>query len=231
MDGFRHIDTWVFDLDNTLYDANTGVFDQIIEHMTQYVSDRLGISREEANALRRTYWQTYGTTLRGLMEEHKIDPYEFLRIAHDVDISDVPQCEVIKEKLTLLPGRKVIFTNSGQEFARRMTRHLGIDHHFEGTFTIEDANFLPKPRPETYTAIIEKFSFDPKKAAMFDDMQVNLKTAAETGMTTVWINCGEGSDGDGENGCEDVPPYIHHQTGKLADWLEQTVPQHPVKKK
>ncbi len=228
MDRFRHIDTWLFDLDNTLYDASTGVFDQIIERMTLYVCNLLGVSREEAHALRRGYWEKYGTTLYGLMQEHRIDPQDFLSFSHDVDISAVPQCETIKEKLGGLPGRKIIFTNSSRAFAERMTRHLGIDGHFESTFSIESADFVPKPNPETYRAIIEKFSFDPKRAAMFDDMQVNLKTAAEQGMTTVWIDCGE--PGEGASGGA-LPSHIHHKTEKLADWLRETVPEHPVKRK
>src|ERR1700728_3267798 len=102
MDKFKHIDTWLFDLDNTLYDANTGVFDRIIDRMTLFVSGNLQISPAEANALRRTYWEKYGTTLRGLMEEHQVNPDVFLWYAHDIDISDVPQCAITKEYLAHL---------------------------------------------------------------------------------------------------------------------------------
>ncbi|MBU6475071.1 MAG: pyrimidine 5'-nucleotidase [Alphaproteobacteria bacterium] len=217
MEKFRHIDTWVFDLDNTLYDADTGVFDQIIARMTLYVCNLLGVSREEANALRRGYWEKYGTTLYGLMQEHKIDPQDFLDFAHDVDISAVTPCAVVRDGLARLPGRKVVFTNSSQAFTARMTRHLGIDRHFDGVFAIEDAGFLPKPHPETYRAIAGKFAFAPDRAAMFDDMQVNLKTAADLGMTTVWIHRGREAEGG-------TPPHIHHKAEKLADWLKETAP-------
>ena len=226
MDKFKDIDTWVFDLDNTLYDANTGVFDRIIERMTMFVSELLKISPAEASALRKVYWDKYGTTLYGLMQEHHVDPDAFLRYAHDVDISDVPQCAVTKECLNYLPGRKIVFTNSSRDFATRMTRHLGIDHHFDHIFTIEDAAFLPKPKADPYQLLLRKFNVDPKRAVMFEDMAINLKTAAELGMTTVWIH-GQNSD-PAEHG----QPHLHHKTGTLADWLERTVPpQHPARRK
>ncbi len=227
MDKFGHIDTWVFDLDNTLYDSTTGVFNRIGDRMTLYVAEHLKLPLPEASALRKHYWEKYGTTLYGLMHEHKVDPDKFLAHAHDIDISDIPRCDIIREHLAHLPGRKIIFTNSSRDFATRMIKHLGIDHHFEGMFTIEDAGYLPKPRPDPYHAIASKFRFDPKKAAMFDDMEVNLKTAAEVGMTTVWIH------GDNNNPDDHALPHLHHKTEKLADWLKATTkpPQHPVKGK
>ncbi len=217
MDKFRHIDTWVFDLDNTLYDAETGVFTKIGDRMTIYVADLLQVSQEEAGKLRKEYWKKYGTTLHGLMQEHKIDPDSFLVHAHDIDISDVPQCAVIKEYLTHLPGKKIVFTNSSRDFAARMTRQLGIDHHFEHMFTIEDAGFMPKPFAEPYHAIIEKFAFDPHHAVMFEDMEINLKTAAELGMTTVWLH---GKDRDEAAA---ALPHVHYKAEKLADWLQHTI--------
>jgi putative hydrolase of the HAD superfamily len=134
-----------------------------------------------------------------------------------VDISGVPQCMITKEYLERLQGRKIIFTNAPRPFATRMTEQLGIGHHFEHMFTIEDAGFLPKPHMETYQTVVKKFLFDPKKACMFDDMEVNLKTAADIGMTTVWFH------GKHQNPDEYNHPHIHHKAEKLADWLQRTV--------
>jgi len=217
MHAFRHIDTWVFDLDNTLYDAETGVFTQVGERMTQFVSELLHVPAPEASALRKNYWEKYGTTLCGLMTEHKIDPDSFLQYVHDIDISNVPQCAIIRDYLAHLPGKKIVFTNAGRDFATKMTKHLGIDHHFDHVFTIEDAGFLPKPQVGPYRAVIEKCAFDPAKACMFEDMAVNLKTASDLGMTTVWIH------GKNHDAAESVPPHIHHKAEKLSDWLQQTI--------
>jgi putative hydrolase of the HAD superfamily len=225
MDKFKHVDTWLFDLDNTLYDANTGVFDRIIDRMNLFVAGHLQISPEKASALRKTYWEKYGTTLRGMMDEHDVKPEVFLWYAHDIDISDVPQCTITKESLALLPGRKIVFTNSSREFATRMTKQLGIDHHFDDIFSIEDAEYLPKPHVDSYHMLIKKFAFDPKKAAMFEDMTINLKTAADLGMTTVWIH------GKNKNPADHALPHLHHKAETLAEWLKKTVPQHPVRGK
>jgi len=231
MRNFRHIDTWVFDLDNTLYDAETGIMTRVGERMTGFVVDLLQISPEEANTLRKEYWEKYGTTMRGLMLEHKVDPYHFLDYAHDFDISDVPQCVITQEYLERLRGKKIIFTNASRRFAQRVTKHLGIDHHFEHIFAIEDAGFIPKPDPEPYHAVIKNFQFDPRRACMFEDMEVNLKTAADLGMTTVWLH-GQDHDLDRHQ-----PPHVHHQSKKLADWLLATAKhfakpgRHTIRKK
>jgi putative hydrolase of the HAD superfamily len=225
MEKFKHVDTWLFDLDNTLYNANNGVFDRIMDRINTFVSGHLQISTEQASALRRTYWEKYGTTLRGMMEEHDVKPDAFLWYAHDIDISDVPQCAITKEYLAHLPGKRFVFTNSSKEFAERMTKHLGIRQHFDGIFSIEDAKYISKPEIDSYHTIINKFGFDPKHAVMFEDMAINLKTAAELGMGTVWIH---GKNNDPET---HALPHLHHKTETLAKWLEQTIPQHPAKAK
>lgn len=217
MDNFRDINTWVFDLDNTLYDAETGVFVKVGERMTDFIIDLLQVSPEEANHLRKEYWKKYGTSMRGLMVEHNVDPHLFLDHVHDIDISDVPQCAVTKEYLESLIGKKIIFTNAPRHFAERMTKHLGIEHHFDHIFAVEDADFLPKPYPEPYHTVIEKFQFDPKRACMFEDMEVNLKPAADLGMTTVWFH------GKHQDPHEHNHPHIHHKAEKLSDWLTRTI--------
>lgn len=225
MEKFSHVDTWLFDLDNTLYDANTGVFDRMMDRINLFVAGHLQISEEEASALRRTYWERYGTTLRGMMEEHSINPDVFLWYTHDIDISYVPQCPITTEYLGRLPGRKIVYTNAAREFAERMTTHLGIRHHFDAIFSIEDAKYISKPEIDSYHNLIKNFDFDPKRAVMFEDTHVNLKTAADLGMTTVWIH--------GKNKDEQIHslPHLHHKAETLAKWLQQTVPQHPVKGK
>ena len=214
MEKFRNIDTWVFDLDNTLYDAETHVFVKIGDKMTRFVADLLNLSEDKARELRHHYFRKYGTTLRGLMSEHNLAPGPFLDHVHDVDISVVPQCEITRKSLSQLPGRKFVFTNSPRRFAETMTAHLGLEHHFDGIFTIEDADYWPKPRRETYDIFLKKHGINPKTACMFEDMEVNLSPAHDLGMTTVWFH-----------GKQEAPrhPHVHHQAEKLSDWLRHTL--------
>ena len=215
MKTLTHINTWIFDMDNTLYNAvDTGVFVEMSHRMTRYIADLLNISLEEAGALRKNYWENYGNTLYGMMTEHKMDPCDFLEYAHDIDLSDVKPCPVIRDSLERLLGEKIIFTNAPRFFTARMTKHLGIEHCFDHIFTIEDADYLPKPYQEPYFSVVKKFQFDPYRAYMFEDTEVNLKPAADLGITTVWIT-GKNGNSDGQN-----PDYIHHKTEKLVDWFQ-----------
>ena len=223
MKSLAHIDTWIFDMDNTLYDASTGALDKISYRMTYYIADLLKISFEEANVLRRNYWNKYGNTLYGLMTEHGSDPCGFLEYAQDIDLSDVKPCSVIRESIELLQGKKIIFTNAPRSYTARMTKHLGIDRCFDNVFTIEDADYLPKPYLEPYFTIVEKFRFDSHQACMFEDTEINLKPAADLGMTTVWIT------GKNREPKEHSPVYVHHKTEKLADWLQSMVNTKPFR--
>lgn len=214
MERFCHIDTWVFDLDNTLYDAETHVFVEISARMSRYVARHLGISESEADRIRKNFFMKYGTTLRGLMTEHGVAPEEFLKEVHDIDLSCVPQCPVTQEYLARLPGRKFVFTNAPRAFAETMTAHLGIGRYFDGIFAIEDAQYWPKPLPETYDAFLQTHAVKPQSACMFEDMEINLKPAHDLGMTTVWFH--------GRQEAAHLP-HVHHRSARLADWLQHTL--------
>ncbi len=211
---FKNVDTWVFDLDNTLYDADTGLMSRISDRMTLFISELLGVSYEEAGRIRQAYWEKHGVTLRGLMVEHQVDPHKFLAHAHDFDVSDIPRCDVIRQGLKGLPGRKVIFTNAPRHFALRMTDHLGIAEHFDGIFSIEDTEFLPKPQPSAYKTFVDKQGVDPARACMLDDMEINLKPAADLGMKTVWLHGRDNTHAGAEF------PHVTSRAIKLADWLK-----------
>lgn len=214
MGRFSHIDTWVFDLDNTLYDAETHVFVEISARMSRFVARYLGIPESEANQIRKDFFLKYGTTLRGLMTEHGLQPDAFLKEVHDIDLSRVPSCAITREYLSHLPGRKIIFTNAPRYFAETMIAHLGISGHFEGIFAIEDAEYWPKPSLDTYHSFLKKHRVAAKAACMFEDMEINLKPAYDLGMTTVWFH-----------GLNEVPhhPHVHHKAKKLSDWLQHNI--------
>ena len=212
-----HIDSWVFDLDNTLYDADSHVFVEIGARMTDFVAEKLKLPREEAEKKRKHFYKTYGTTLRGLMSEHGVEPDYFLKHVHDIDISVVPQCPVTQEYLAQLPGKRFVFTNAPRAFAEKMTAQLGIRQHFDGLFAIEDALYWPKPHMDTYHKFLKTHGVDPKKACMFEDMEVNLRPAHQLGMSTVWFH--------GKNPRpEDLAhPHIHHKAEKLPDWFVNNI--------
>lgn len=184
----RKIETWIFDLDNTLYPATSRLFDQISLKMTLFIMKELHLNQESAYKVQKIYFKKYGTTLRGLMIENKIDPLQFLNFVHDINLSAIPKNNTqLNQALQQLPGRKVIFTNGSKTHANNITNHLGIRHHFDSIFDIVASNYIPKPNKSIYKNMIEKLKINPKAAVMVEDMACNLLPAADLGMTTVWI--------------------------------------------
>jgi putative hydrolase of the HAD superfamily len=217
MSDFAHIETWVFDLDNTLYPASCRLFDQMDRRIGEFVAELLGIPFEEARRIQKHYFRTHGTSLRGLMIEHGIDPTQYMDYVHDIDLSAVPRNFQLGLALTELPGRKLVFTNGSEKHAKRLLDHLGINDHFAGIFDIEAAGWLPKPERRTYQALVERYRIDPTRAALVEDMATNLEPAHEMGMTTIWVR-NDGShlgwhvEGDGA-------AHVHHVADDLAAFL------------
>lgn len=207
---FDHIDTWVFDLDNTLYNADAHVFPRMGQLMDDYVARALALPMDRARVVRRDFFLRYGTTLRGLMTEHGVEPDGFLREVHDFDLSAVPVCDITADALARLPGRRVVFTNAPRHFARRMLDHLQLAPHIDAIFAVEDADYWPKPRPETYDRFLQVHGIDPARAAMVEDMEVNLAPAHARGMTTIWLH--------GENEPAEHA-HVHHRATRLPDFF------------
>lgn len=207
---FDHIDTWVFDLDNTLYNAEPHSFPQMGQRMTAFVADTLKLPVDQADVIRKGYYHKYGTTLRGLMLEHGIAPHEFLSFVHDFDLSPIAHCPVTQDTLKNLHGRKIVFTNAPQEFATRMLGHLGIADAFDGIFAVEDADFLPKPMAQTYDLFLKRHNVAATRACMVEDMEINLVPAHARGMTTVWLH------GNGKNVTHS---HVHHSAPRLPDFF------------
>ncbi len=184
---FAHVRTWVFDLDNTLYPRRTDLFSQIDARMTSYVAELLGVPPEEAKAVQKGFYREYGTTLRGLMEVHKIEPDRFLNFVHDIDYSWLAPDPELGAEIAALPGRKLIFTNGDRGHAERTARQLGILDHFEDIFDIVAAGLVPKPAAETYDKFTALHRIDTAHAAMFEDLARNLSVPKALGMRTVLI--------------------------------------------
>lgn len=213
----RHIPTWVFDLDNTLYHGVHGLFEQIDMRMRQYLSKFLEVDEDEAFRVQKSYFREYGTTLRGMMVNHQMDPIPYLDFVHDIDITAIPPNPALDLALKNLSGRKLIFTNADLAHAERVLGRLGITEHFDGVFDIKDAEYVPKPEPEVYERLLKRFDIDPTTSVMVEDIARNLKPARALGMTTVWVRpvtecaiCKEDPEGD----------HVDIQTDDLVEWLE-----------
>jgi putative hydrolase of the HAD superfamily len=184
------VETWVFDLDNTLYPASCGLFPQVQARMNDYICARLGVSMDQAKALRAQYFREHGTTMHGLMAVHRVDPHEFMAFVHDVDLSVVPANPELAAALEGLSGRKLIYTNGSVPHAENLLRHLGISHHFDDIFDIVASDFAPKPAMTALRLFVDRFGIEPRRALMIEDMAKNLAPAAELGMTTAWVKTG-----------------------------------------
>jgi putative hydrolase of the HAD superfamily len=205
---FRHVSTWVFDLDNTLYPPAMRLFDQIEVRMTDWVSRSLGIARDEADRLRSEYWRLYGTTLAGLMTEHRIDPNDYLADVHDIDFSVLTPDPDLARRIAALPGRRIVYTNGDAPYARRVITARGLDGLFDAVYGVEHADYRPKPERVAFETVFGKDGLDPARAAMFEDDARNLAAPHAMGLRTIHI------------APEPEPaPHIHHHDTDLSAFL------------
>ncbi len=197
----RSIDCWIFDLDNSLYPASTNLFELIDVRMGEYISNRLGCTPAEARIIQKGFFRDHGTTLAGLMKEHGVEPRDFLDYVHDIDFARLTADPELVAALDSLPGRKFIFTNAGEDYARRVLDRLGLANAFDGMHDIHAMDYVPKPNPTAYLAICERHGIDPRGALFADDMVRNLAPAKAIGMTTLWVDNGseQGPDADPSN--------------------------------
>lgn len=217
--GTAHVESWVFDLDNTLYPASSSLFPQIDLRMRQFIAERLGMDLDEAFRLQKRYYREFGTTLRGLMLVHGLEPDAFLDYVHDIDHTVLDAAPALDAALAALPGRKVIFTNGSERHAEKVLARLGIERHFDGIFDIAAAAFVPKPQPECYQTMVRRFGLDPRRAAMVEDIHRNLVPACAIGMTTIWVNEANHPDAKVVAQDDDDLSHVHHVTEDLVGWL------------
>lgn len=184
---FTEIEAWIFDLDNTLYPRSTNLFRQVDARIRAYVGKLLNVDEAEADRIQKSFYREHGTTLRGLMLKHRVDPDEFLEFVHDIDHSAVQPDPNLGAALLRLPGKKYIFTNGSRRHAEKVAERLGIPRHFEDIFDIVAADLVPKPARETYDRFVERFGMRPAHAAMFEDLARNLVVPKAVGMTTVLV--------------------------------------------
>ncbi|MEM9967752.1 MAG: pyrimidine 5'-nucleotidase [Pseudomonadota bacterium] len=207
---FEHVETWVFDLDNTLYPPSANLFELIQERMTAWVMSTLQISQAEAEHVRHRYWREHGTTLAGLMRHHQIDPVPYLRDVHDIPMDRLDPDPLLAEHIRALPGRRIVYTNACVPYAERVLTARGLDGVFDAIYGVEDANYHPKPDHAAFQQIFNLDGLQPRAAAMFEDEPRNLSVPHALGMRTVLVS--------------DLRPddaHIHHHTDDLTSFLRR----------
>jgi putative hydrolase of the HAD superfamily len=220
--GFGGVETWVFDLDNTLYPHHLNLWQQVDDRIRSYVAGFLKVSKDEAFRVQKDYYKRYGTTMRGMMAEHGMKPDDYLDYVHQIDHSPLTPNPTLGAALKKLPGRKLILTNGTRKHADAVMKKLAVHEHFEDVFDIVAAELEPKPSAGTYERFLERHDVDASKAAMFEDLARNLEAPHALGMTTVLVvpeGTREVFREDWELEGRDAP-HVDHLTDDLAGFLQ-----------
>jgi putative hydrolase of the HAD superfamily len=222
---FGHVTTWVFDLDNTLYPPDSGIWPKIDERITLFLIELFGIDGLSARALHKHYYSRHGTTLTGLGAEHIELTERYLEFVHDIDRSALKPDPILAREVERLPGRKLIFTNGSRNHAILTVRQLGLDGLFEDAFDIVAAGLASKPAEAAYNAFFERFQVDPRAAAMFEDMAKNLAVPKAKGMTTTLVTTKPGQadhrDAHDRTGVEGQTADADFVTDDLGEFLSR----------
>ena len=220
---FAEVDTWVFDLDNTLYPHHANLWEQVDNRITTWMANYFGIDGLTARALQKYYYRRYGTSLRGMMIDDGLAPEAFLEFAHDIDHSPLAPDPSLDAALAALPGRKLIFTSGSCKHADNIVKRLGCLGRFEATFDIVAADYEPKPARATYERFFARHNVDPRRAAMFEDLERNLIVPDASGMRTVLVVPHQDKTVEREDWelAGERAAHVHFVTDDLARFLGQ----------
>lgn len=216
---FRHVRCWIFDLDNTLYRADSDLFAQIDRRMQAFVMRFLKVDADQARRIQKAYYRDHGTTLSGLIKLHDADPEEFLAEVHDIDLAAIDMDTALIEAIAGLPGRRFVYTNGCRHHAERVLIRTGLTDFFEDIWDIRTTGFTPKPLTQSYERILAHSGVNPREAAMFEDISRNLVPAHALGMTTVWVKNDSHWSSQGPEFPVARPENIDYETSDLADFL------------
>lgn len=209
---FRQVETWVFDLDNTLYPPEMALFDQINTRMTDWVMRVAGVDRAEASTLRHRYWRDHGTTLAGLMRHHDMDPGPYLEDVHEIDFTVLSPDPPLAAAIAALPGRKIVFTNGTRPYAERVIAHRGLSGLFDAIYGVEQAGLIPKPERAAFETVFAADGLSGPRAAMFEDDARNLAVPHAMGLRTVLVAP-----------TPEPADFIEHHTDDLTGFLGRIV--------
>ena len=181
---------WIFDLDNTIYDINLGLFKKISNRITDFIMSKYSLDIDQAKKIQKEYYLKYGLTLRGLIVEKKLEPEEFLDYVHDVEHPELKKNDQLISKIRILEGKKIIFTNATSKHAKKILNILELEHDFDQIIDIKDLEYIPKPDKRSYKKLLECLNLNKEnlnKTIFLEDTIKNLIPAKELGITTVWI--------------------------------------------
>jgi putative hydrolase of the HAD superfamily len=212
---FVHVRDWIFDLDNCLYPASTGLFALIDQRMGAYIQRLLDCGPVEAKRVQTSHFHEHGTTLAGLMKEHGVDPHHFLDDVHAIPLDRIERDDRLSNALARLPGRKFVFTNGDAPYARRVLEAIGVESHFDQLHDIHASELKPKPDPHGYRLLCDRFGIEPRQALLADDMVQNLRPAKTLGMTTIWVDNGSER---GNHGYDET--VVDVRVTNIGEWLE-----------
>ena len=187
MKELKNIKNILFDCDGVLYQDLEAVFGQVSKRMTNYISKKLNLDIKKAKELQTKYFHKYNTSLNGLMIHHDVQPKDFLKYVHDIDLAFMDKDLVLREELINLNLKKFVFTNGSKEHVENIIKHLGIEDQFNGIFDIVDAEFHPKPEAKAFDLMVKKFKIEPKETIYIEDIAKNLSIAKARGSATVWL--------------------------------------------
>jgi putative hydrolase of the HAD superfamily len=212
----RHVDCWIFDLDNSLYPASADLFALIDARMSAFIQRLLGCGAAEARAVQKGFFRDHGTTLAGLMANHGVAPRDFLDFVHDIDLARISADPRLVAALDRLPGCKFVFTNGDEAYARRVLDKLGLANAFDGLHDIHAMEYVPKPDPRAYAQMCARHRIAPERALMVEDMARNLAPAKALGMVTVWID-----NGSEQASHEADRAVIDYRIRDIGEWLSE----------
>ncbi|MGQ0457307.1 MAG: pyrimidine 5'-nucleotidase [Hyphomicrobium sp.] len=218
---FDAIETWIFDLDNTLYPASCNLFAQVDRRMGEFIANAIGVPFAHARHLQKAYYRQFGTTLSGLMQVHKMRPEPFLAYVHDIDLSALPELPELAAAIGRLDGRKLIFTNGSRKHAENVAAKIGVLHLFEDICDIAALGFVPKPERAAFERMAALHDIAAERSAMFEDMPHNLEIASALGMTTVLVHS-DYIDHPAQlrvREWRELPAHIDHLTHDLTDFI------------
>ena len=205
-----HVDTWLFDLDHTLYPPTFDTLRRIEQRIRDYMTRLTGLPPDEAWALQRNYFDRYGGAVAGLIEHHDVDVAAFMEEIHDVPLDDVTPDPKLKAALARLPGRRLVFTNASAAHAERLLAKLELAPLFHEVFHTEAAGYVMKPDVRAFQSLIAAHAVRPQTTAFFEDRADNLQTAHGLGMATVLVRPDAAASTDA---------FVEHRTDDLAGFL------------
>jgi putative hydrolase of the HAD superfamily len=183
------IHTIFFDLDNTLYSRNSGVWEAIGERINLFMTKILHIPEQDILPLRKKFWDEFNTTLMGLQSMFDVDEMEYLDFVHDVDLTAILSDDgQLRQMLSAIPQNKIIFTNSDRAHASRVLSLLEVEDLFERIVDIIAMKPFVKPQPQAYQIALQLAGLETPEGCMFiDDLIENVEQASETGFLSVFV--------------------------------------------